>query len=155
MPYRFNLTFTPSSGHDGPLDSVVRVTIDEHIHATLAGLSAALSDVLPVLSDEEYSRLPTLVQRHFLWTQSEPRQGVEHNPGSLTIRAGDNADEDINAGRAQVHPQIQAMLNEVHRAEERRAVVAGSAGRAVRGGTPVTRSRRPVETFRDIEPEDQ
>lgn len=169
MPYRFNLTMTPSTGHYGSVDSAIRTMIDEHLSRVVLGISTALTLVLPVLSDEEYRALPDSVRVHFIFTNEQPRRGVEHRPDAqadppawVFNQAAASAQavpqqprQDIGAllGEARALNIAEGFLSVSRTNVEPITFVDAGFSRPRAAPPPVTRSR-PGETFHDIEPED-
>lgn len=85
MPYRLNISALVASGFGS---DPLAMAVDQRINERLLHMVSMFSHLFPVLTDEEWGRLPTEAQRCFVLTSDTPRTMVDHHPPPSTLGSG-------------------------------------------------------------------
>jgi hypothetical protein len=167
MPYRFSFNVAQGAGsYSGdPVISALDGMIHRAIRTQLLPLSVMLEEMMPILTDEEWTALPSSQQRYFEYTNaSSPRPIPNHVPPRVlggnfasgvsitevplpTRTDGDGAGTTISA---RITPEFSTDTLRIHRTPHGELAVT----RLPRTPPPVVRRGRPTQTFTDTEPED-
>lgn len=155
MPYRFVFDIAQGAGaYSGdPVLHALDDRISRAIYTQVQPLAAALQEILPILTDEEWEALPLNQQRYFCFTDAAPRPFPNHEPAPqrVVVPSGTSAEEErMQVVGAGVFSQA---LDRLAQASALPVPPELEGVRPLRRAPRLTTPRRP-QTFNDTEPED-